>query len=751
MKKLLLILALMGATMVGGWSHADATKYKKVTAMTDLGDGDVVVLVNEGKSMVSGSLAGKYINAVAAEVADGYASVAETTEITLGQSGANWTLTCGTKKIANNSSVDFNADGKGTDTYTISFDTDGNVIIASTVASNGTIYYNAGSTRFKTYTSTSMAKIQLYKKVAGSDPVIGLSANALNFTKKKLAEGKASDSQELTVTTADLATEKLTVAMAKGEVFSVTPGVLESIGGNVTVSYEATAEGEYKDTVVVTGKDNEGNAIVKKCAVSVVIEAADPVGSEVTYNVLQDLSKLNSGDKVFIGTAAADVVLGLYDTGNNIKEVAATYSTDKHKVTANDVYAYTVEVSDGVYTFQDAKGNYLNCASTSTSSKLTTVTTVIDKAQWTLSITNDVATIKSNGGASGREYLKYNKGSKLFACYAIDGQTPVYIYSSNAPEYQEKVLEPELNVLVGGEAAGETLDWGEVVYDNSWGTEAAPYSQMKEINIVGKDLSENVTLALTKGTDFTILTNTITPKDGSVNSKVSINFEVNKEGEYSDVLTITCGTMTKTLNLKAKAVKEASDDPSTKPQITTDKVRVYLNPYFYNPSGYVEEMDIFYVSAKNLKKNVYIKWLNSDGFTIPTGGKGEMSVSVAGYGDVPFGSALSLGNTDFEKLEVTVYVNAYYVASYYSQLLFYTVSEEDKDANAAEHIVELVVEMSTYETPDPDPTHDPNVNPSTGVQSTRVVKNGQAYNLLGQPVGKGYQGIVILDGEKKVW
>lgn len=738
------ILSLLMAVLVT--AGVMATKYQKVTKTTDLGDGDVVVLVNETAKMVSGGISStsKYIEKVDADVADGYAS-AVTTEITLGQSGDAWTLTLSGKLVGATGSGNDLTFGKTTNsTWSISIE-GGDAVIKNVSASDYVIRYNASSSRFSAYKGT-VQPIQLYKKVAGSAPVIGLSANTLSFTKKKMADGKASDSQELTITTADLATENLTIAVAKGEVFSVTPGELESIGGNVTVSYEASAEGEYKDTVVVTGKDNEGNAIVKKCAVSVIVEAADPVGSDATYNVLQDLSNLSTGDKVFIGTAAADVVLGLYETGNNIKEVAATYSTDKHKVTANDVYAYTVEVSDGQYTFKDVKGNYLSCTSTSSSSKLTTVATVDNKAQWTLNITDDVATIKSVGGASGREYLQYNKGSKLFACYSNGGQAAVYIYSSNAPEYQEKVLEPELNVLADGEAVGETLDWGEVVYDDSWGTEYAPYSQTMEILVTGKDLSENVTLALEKGSAFQIYTTPITPKNGSVNSKVSINFEVSKEGEYSDVLTITCGTLMKTLNLKAKAVKEASVDPSSKTELTVSTYRVYLNSYFENEQG-VEEMDIFKFSAKNLKKNLYVKWLNSEGYTIPSWTGEEMTVSIAGFGDVPFGGSLTLGTDDLEDVEVTVYVKAFNSGYYESQLYFYTY--EDKETLAAEYRVDLVVNMTTKQTPDPDPEKNPNPEVPSAVEDVVIVPmTGVMYNVLGQRVDESYHGVVIMDGTK---
>lgn len=716
MKKVFTLIVAIVAT----WS-AMATQYQKVTAVSDLADGAVVVMANETAGKISGSCAGKYLNAVDATFANGIATVDGVTEITLTKSGTNWTMKAG-NTVLGASGTDFSTNSSSVKTYTISFESNGDVNIASTNVGSGKIYYNAGSPRFKLYTSSTMSPIQLYKKVEGSNPVMTLSASALAFDKKALAEGTATDQKTLTITASDLKNENITVAMKHGTVFSVTPASVASTGGTVSVSYTATAEGEYKDTVVVTGKDVNDTPIVRECAVSVTIDAAAPTGTNVTYNLLQNIDSLHAGDKVFFGTAAKDFVLGQYVSGSNIKGVAATYSNNRHQVTANDLNAYTVSVdANGKYVFTGSDNKYL--CDYNSGKNLSSSETLDNKAKWTVTITDDVATIK-NVNASGYQIL-FNKTASpaLFSCYTgLDGNTAaVVLYSNNAPAYQEKVLHPALEVTIGGVAVGDTLDWGEVVYDDSWGTEAAPYSEMKSLNVVGTDLPGAISVSVSGSSAFSCLTNSLPATGGSL----SLNFETNNQGTYLGTLTISCDTLSKTVVLKAKAVRDASDDPSTKPQITTDKVRVYLNPYFYNESGSVEEMDIFYVSASNLKKNLYCKWLNSDGFSIPTGGKGTMSVSFVGYGDLTYGSTLNLGKDDIENLEVTVYVNAYYNQSYYSQLLFYTPDATNTSVNEVEHIVELVVEMSTEETPDPDPTHDPNVNPSTSIPNVTVTLGGK--------------------------
>lgn len=717
---------------------AMATQYQKVTAVSDLADGAVVVMANEKAKKISGACAGQYLNAVDATFNNGVATADGVTEITLTASNGAWKLKVGTKIIGNNNTTDLNSEGKGSTTYTIAFDNDGNAIIANTVTTNGTFYFNAVSPRFRTYTSTSMSPIQLYKKVAGSNPVMTLSASALAFDKKALAEGTATDQKTLTITASDLKNENITVAIKHGTVFSVTPASVASTGGTVTVSYTATAEGEYKDTVVVTGKDVNDVAIVRECAVSVTIDAAAPTGTEVTYKLLQNIDSLHVGDKVFFGTVKAVAhVMGVYPgSGKNIKTVAATYSTDRHEVTANDLNAYTVvSITDGKFVFQGSDDKYL-CSTGA--SNLSSTTTLAANCNFTIQILDDIATIKN-----GNNTVYYNNAA-LFSCYSSydkNNMAEVILYSNNAPDYQEKVLHPAMEVTCAGEAVGDTLDWGEVVYDDSWGTEAAPYSELKSLTVTGIDLQSTISVAVT-GNAFSTLTSSLPATGGSL----SVNFETTNEGTYLGTLTISCDTLTKTVILKAKAVREASEDPSTKPQITTDKVRVYLNPYLYNESG-LEEMDIFHVSASNLKKNLYCKWLNSGDFSIPTGSKGEMSVSFAGYGDLTYGSTLNLGKDDIENLEVTVYVNAYYNQSYYSQLLFYTPDATNTSVNEVEHIVELVVEMSTEETPDPDPNHDPNVETPTSIPNITITLGGKVLRS-GQVRIVREEGIYDLNGRK---
>lgn len=735
MKKVFTLIVAIVTT----WS-AMATQYQKVTAVSDLADGAVVVMANETDGKVSGSCAGKYLNAVDATFVNSIATVDGATEITLTASGSNWKLKVGTKTIGNNNSADLNAEGKGTTTYSIAFDSEGNAIIANTVSTNGTFYYNAGSPRFKTYTSTSMSPIQLYKKVEGSNPVMTLSASALAFDKKALAEGTATDSKTLTITASDLKNENITVAMKHGTVFSVTPSALASTGGTITISYTATADGEYKDTVVVTGTTMADEPIVRECAVSVTIDAAAPTGTNVTYNLLQNIDSLHVGDKVFFGTAAKDYVVGLYVSGSNIKGEAATYSTDRHQVTANDLYAYTVSKDGDNFVFTGSDGKYLYMYNTN--KNLSSSETLDNKAKWAVTITDDVATIKSVYSSTWGLYFNKTAATPMFCTYQSTPSTDaniasVVLYSDNAPAYQEKVLHPAMEVLYDGVAVGDTLDWGEVVYDDSWGTEAAPYSEMKSLTVNGTDLPEAISIALSGSSAFSTYATSVPAKGGLF----SVNFETTNEGTYLGTLTISCDTIVKTVILKAKAVREASEDPSTKPTLTVEKYRVYMNPH-YNGTGTLSVMDMFTFSATNLSKTLYVEWVKNN--TEPTSGYGTIEVLV---GDqlISAGEKAQFDAPTVEETEVYISVDANGSFSYSSQLHFYTYA--DKTTLAAEYWVDLVINVTTDETSDPDPTHNPNVETPTTIPNVSVMLGGKVLHA-GQVRIVHEEGIYDLRGNR---
>lgn len=620
MKKIFIMLVAVMAGML-----AQAAQYQKVTALNDIADGDIVLMANEAAGKVSGSCAGKYLYAADATFANGIATAEGATEITLTASGSSWKLKVGTKTIGNNT-TDLNSEGKGSTTYTITFDNDGNVLIANTNTACGTFYFNAGSPRFKTYTSNTMAKIQLYKKLATPTDTIPTD----------------------TVPT---------------------------------------------DTIVPT-----------------------PEGQLVTYRLLQNAADLHEGDSVFFGTPAKDFVLGQYVAGSNIKGVAATYSADRHAVTANDLNAYVVSLVDGKYVFTGSDGKYLYLYNTN--KNLSSSTTLDNKAKWTVSIADDVATIKSAYSSTWTIYFNKTAPTPLFCTYSSSPKYDanlgdIVLYTNNAPAYQEKVLQPAMEVLFGGEAVGDTLDWGEVVYDDSFGTETAPYSEYKSLSVVGTDLSSNISVTLSGASVFSCLTSSLPAKGGTL----GVNFETTNTGSYEAVLTISCDTLSRTIVLKAKAVREATEDPTTKPSVTLSVEDLTIAISRENETI---GLDMFTFSAANLTKKLYVKWNKNN--QEPTIGYGEIEMLV-GDQEIQAGEVAQFDAPTVEETEVYVSVTAYGDFEYNTTLSFY--SYEDKSTLAFS--VDLPISIRVTSTP-------------TGLQdvelrvANKVLHKGQVLILHGDAI-----------------
>ncbi|MBQ0126700.1 MAG: hypothetical protein KBS80_01770 [Bacteroidales bacterium] len=142
------------------------TSYKLVTSVSELAEGDIVVLGCAAKSTAAGIMGTTaYLSAVDATITDGILKSAAAVEITLGKDGNNWTLTSSEGVIGATAAKKL-AIGKGTKTWTIAI-ADGAATVASTNSSYGRFLYNVNSPRFLNYTSdisVSMLLPELYKK-----------------------------------------------------------------------------------------------------------------------------------------------------------------------------------------------------------------------------------------------------------------------------------------------------------------------------------------------------------------------------------------------------------------------------------------------------------------------------------------------------------------------------------------------------------------------------------------------------------
>ena len=453
----------------------------------------------------------------------------------------------------------------------------------------------------------------------------------------------------------------------------------------------------------------------------------------VTWNHVQYIDSLKDGVRVFIGTPAKDYIVGLYEKGSNIKGVAATYSDDRHSVTASDEYAYTIQRDGDKIIFVGSDGKYLYMYNTN--KNLSSSTTLDKQAKWTATIDSRYGQAMIANTYSSSWHIFFNKTASpaLFCTYTTQPSTDdnidyVYLYSDNAPAWKEYVPQPEWTILCGEDTITDVLDFGQVVYDDSWGTETNPYEAAKTLKFVTKDLDDQTFhLSLKTGSVFQLFTSSVSGKGGTA----SIQLSTDKKGHYEDSLYITIADRTYGILLKAEAV----DAEEVKPKISLSTRSIYLNP---NTDNNMSDMAELTFSVENLTKALYIKWEKGE---IPDWTADEVTIYAGNEAaDVYFGSATNMGTDTRTNESILIEASAYEVGTFVSTLCFYSFL--NKEELAFEERVTITITISSDYTPtDLDGATE---NNDTGSATLR------RYNMLGQEVDAHYKGIVIEGNQKRL-
>ena len=199
----------------------------------------------------------------------------------------------------------------------------------------------------------------------------------------------------------------------------------------LTIKADATLQ------VIAYDEDGYASPVVKqafKKAASGV--AGAPTG---TATLVEDAADLAVGDKVVIVAANSDYALSTVQNTNNRGAVEIAKDENGDVVLNDDVQVLTIEngAAAGQLAFQTGEG-YLYAASTS-SNHLKTGSTLNNKASFTISIKNGVATIKAD--QSERNWLRFNSTNspKIFSCYT-SGQADVSIYKVDIASVEDYVL-----------------------------------------------------------------------------------------------------------------------------------------------------------------------------------------------------------------------------------------------------------------------------------------------------------------------
>ena len=704
MKKISVLLLALASIMA-----INAETFVKVTDPAILQDGDQIVLGYADKNHASAGFSStkKYIDVTTATFSGENITLSESTTITLKKNGTFWNLYIGSKPVGHTSgSSDLDTKYRYTTDFAISIENGNAKLISQTPGKNNNevfFAYNASAPRFALYhAGSNMKTISLYRLDESSIPDVVVKEVTVNPTSLTLRVGEQT-TLTATLTPADAVDQTVEWGTTNPEVATVSDGV-------VTAVAKGTAQIWVKATAV---------NIADTCSVT-VLGAMDQ--TTVTYNAVKDLAYLTDGAKVFFGTSkeGEDYIMGFYSeeiSKNNIKGVSATYGENRHTVTAEQAYAYTVKREGDYIIFIDADGNYLRPIS---DSKLRSSTTLDNQAKWTInSINQDDATVEvKNAGFTSRYIYNNCQGTnEIFNIYS--GYDPSYLaktilYANTAPEWTDRVLDSWMTV------SDTLLDWGQYEPDTTYASDESwkDWGDVRRFTLTFNDLTDDITVTLTGDTAFYCGTEVIrtTAKQPI---ELSVYWETDEVGIYTAELrlsTATEGVEDIVIQLRAEAVPMGTLPNPNQPifSLSTHLLTFNLDPEHYS------DLQMLTFSASNLQKTLYCKWQHNSSILFKYEYENACMEILAGdyelelNGSVPFPAG-----EEYNDVEVYVAVdNLWSVGNYTTKLHFYSYEADSKEQLAIDEYVTVRVNVSLA-------TDVENVVDDQSCEITKLFRNGQ--------------------------
>lgn len=685
MKKLsILFLAILSVCAL----HAET--FVKVTNPATLKDGDQVVLGYETGSKVSSGFSStkKYIDVATATFAGNNVTVDNPTTITLKKAGNYWNLYIGTKPLGHKSgSSDLDTEQKTITKFAITIENGNAKLISQTPGKdNAQVFfaYNTQSPRFSLYKATSgMKEISLYRLDESTVPDVVVTDVSLSASALTLRVG---DNATLTatLTPADAVDKTVEWGTSDATVATVNNGVVTALAkGTAKIWVKATAV-NISDTCELT-----------------VLGAMDQ--TTVTYNALKDPALLTDGAKVFFGTSkeGEDYIMGIYNistSDNNIKGVTATYGENRHTVTAEQAYAYTVQREGDYIIFIDQDGNYLRPIS---NSQLRSSTTLDNQAKWTITTINqDDATVElKNAGFTSPRYIYNNcQGTNeifnIYQGYDASYLAKTILYASTAPEWEDRVLDSWMTVDT------TTLDWGQMEPDTTYASDESwkDWGDARRFTLSFNDLTDDITVTLT-GDDAFYCGTEVIRTTAKQPVELSVYWETDEVGVYEGKLTLstkTEGVEDIVIDLKAEAVPLGTFPDPYQPVFSISTHALTLN---VDPENYVDVAGLTF-SASNLQKTLYCKWQHTGSVLFKFEYENACMEILAGDYEVELnGSVHFPAGYDYEDVEVLVSVgNLWSAGTYTTRLHFYSYKKDSKEELAIDEYVTITTKVKGVST-----------------------------------------------------
>ena len=723
MKKISLLLLALASVMA-----INAETFIKVTDPATLQDGDQVVFGYADNSHVSAGFSSskKYIDVTSATFNEDEVTLSKPTTITLQKNGPYWNLYIGTKPVGHDSgSSDLDTKYRYETDFTITIENGNAKVISQTPGKNNNevfFAYNASSPRFALYhAGSNMKTISLYRLDETTIPDVVVKEVTIDPATLTLRVG---DNATLTatLTPADAVDQTVEWGSTNPEVATVTDGVVTALAkGTAYVWVKATAVG-LADTCEVT-----------------VLGAMDQ--TTVTYNAVKDIACLTDGAKVFFGTSkeGEDYIMGIYNEAtskNNIKGVTATYGENRHTVTAEQAYAYTVQREGDYIIFVDADGNYLRPIS---DSKLRSSTTLDNQAKWTIKeINQDDATVEvKNAGFTSRYIYNNCQGTNeifnIYSGYDASYLAKTILYASTAPEWTDRVLDSWMTV------SDTILDWGQYEPDTTYASDEnwKDWGDVRRFTLNFNDLTDDITVTLTGDNAFYCGTEVIrTTAKQPV--ELSVYWETDEVGVYTGELrlsTATEGVEDIVIQLRAEAVPMGTLPDPDQPNFSLSTHAMTFN---LSPDNDYSDLQMFTFSASNLQKTLYCKWAHTGSVLFRYEYENACMEILAGDYDLELnGSAHFPVGYDYEDEEVLVAVDGLYsVGNYTTKLHFYSYEKDSKENLAIDEYVTIRVNVSSVST-DLENILDNAVNENEVKKILHngqllILRNGVVYSAVGE-------------------
>ena len=520
--------------------------------------------------------------------------------------------------------------------WTLKFDSDGTLSVVAKAETdvNGNNYrnvmqYNAnkGSELFSCYASASQKAVAIYYRLASTEPNIKSVSTEDNATE---FEYDGSTTINATVATKYAVGETLSVAF-DGDWVTIDPATV-TVGDDNTATFALTAaENTANESRTITMTVSLLNGSSKQLTFT---QKAAPTETDNEWILLDDASKLKAGMEVIIAASDSNVAISTTQNNNNRGQATITKSGNTLSSIGADVQIFQLQqgTTSGTWAFFDDTLNGYLYAASSGENYLRTQATNNGNGSWTITVTNNVASIVAQG-ANTRNVMQYNSNNSLFSCYSSASQKALAIYYRGEGSGGDAPVVPATPVLsvnpttLSFEAAGGAKTVACTIENEVSGQNVTSTESVDWLSTSVSD--KTVTVTATENTTTSARTATVTIAYQGAESKTVTVSQAAGESTGGDATTVTDYIDAPLTGATSTSYTEWSGKTSNSSAVyagksaTKSKNQEYVQLNSSNPNG------IITTASGGKVSKIIVTWdaSTTDGRTLDIYGKNEAYTS----------------------------------------------------------------------------------------------------------------------------